>query len=142
MKGPSVLEARPKSNKERRQRPVLKFSGKVPLYLMFLAAAGLLVAGGIAFRHSRPNQESQRTQLIRAGQALVRANLAEGLRSFFGGEEETVVESLPDNKFLISGWVDLLTNAGQQDRQNYSLIIFKDDTGNWSTDRVSVIPQM
>jgi hypothetical protein len=141
MKGPSVLDARPKL-KERRERRNFKLSGKWPLYLMYLAAAGLLIAGGVAFRYSRPKQESPRLQLIHAGQALVRANLAEGLRGFFAGEEETVVESLPENKFLISGWVDLLTNEGRQDRQNYSLIIFKDDTGNWSTDRVSVIPQM
>ena len=73
---------------------------------------------------------------------MVRANLAEGLRGEFAGEEETVLESLPDNKYMVSGWVDLLTEAGKHDRQNYSLIIYKDDMGNWSTDRVSVIPPM
>jgi hypothetical protein len=112
------------------------------MYLMYLAAAGLLVAGGFAFRNSRPLQQSFRLEVIHAGQNLVKANLADGLRGMFGGDEETVMEPMDGNRFLVSGWIDVVTDAGAQDRQVYSVILYKDNSGNWTTDRVSIIPQM
>jgi hypothetical protein len=137
----SVRDVKAK-RKNRRQHRIFKISGKWPMYLMYLAAAGLLVAGGFAFRNSHPYKESQRSQIIHAGQKLVKASLADGLRGAFGGDEETVLEPMDGNRFLVSGWIDVITDAGAQDRQNYSVILYRDASGNWTTDRVSIIPQM
>jgi hypothetical protein len=104
--------------------------GKWPLYLLYLMVCGLLVAGGFAFRGARPAKESPRMEMIHAAQAMVRGRLVEGLRASFSGEEEITVESLPDKKFMISGWVDLVTEQGRPDRQNYSLIVYKNETGD------------
>ena len=81
-------------------------------------------------------------EMIHAAQAMVRGNLVEGLRASFSGEEEITVESLPDKKFMISGWVDLVTEQGRPDRQNYSLIVYKDYSGGWTGEKIAIIPQM
>jgi hypothetical protein len=109
---------------------------------LFLAAAGLLVAGGFAIRGSHLAQVPVRTQILRAGQSIVQSTLAEGIHAAFGGEEETVVEPMSDGKTMVSGWVDLINDAGQHDRQNYSVIVYKDSTNGWMGERITVIPQM
>jgi hypothetical protein len=107
------------------------------------AAAGLLVAGGVAIRSSnRTPKESVQSQMIHAGQNVVRNNLIEGIHPAFGGVEETMIDPLPDNKFMISGWVDLVTDAGKQDRQNYSVVIYRNEMNDWVGEKVSFIPQM
>jgi hypothetical protein len=101
-----------------------------------------LIAGGVAFKYVRPFKDSTRRQLITAGQMFVRQALDGRLRSAFAGEEETVVETLPDNKFLISGWVDLITEQGKPNRQNFSCVVYRNGNGNWVGEHISVIPQM
>jgi len=81
-------------------------------------------------------------ELIHAAQALVRASLVEGLRASFSGEEEITVEPLPNKKFMISGWVDLVTQQGRPDRQNFSLVVYKDEFAGWVGEKISIIPQM
>ena len=136
-----MLDPKPKL-RERRSHAIFKRpSGKWPLYFLYLAAAGLLVAGGVtAIRHARPSKDSLRLTMIQAGQAMVRANLDEDLKASFGGESETVVEELPGRKFLISGWVHLITSQGQIDRRSYSVVVYKSEADNWVGERVSVIP--
>ena len=136
-----MLEGRPKLRERPERVPSKRRPGKWSLYLLFLAAAGLLVAGGVAIHNAQPAPTSARQQVIHMGQLFVRQSVSEGLRASFAGEEETVVEDLPDHKFMVSGWVDLITNSGQQDRKNYSVVVHKNFQG-WVGERVSVIPQM
>jgi hypothetical protein len=136
-----VLEAKPK-NKNRRPVSGRAKTRKWPLYALFVAAAGLLVAGGVAIRQARPTAMTERQQLINIGHAVVRQTIQEGLRVAFAGEEETIVESLPDHKFMISGWVDLITPQGRPQRRSFSCIIYKNDNETWVGEHVSVIPQM
>ena len=110
--------------------------------MLSLVALGILVMGGVAIYKAQPAKESQRTQLIRIGQAAVRSSLAEGLQAAFAGEEETTVDPMQDGKTMISGWVDLITKVGRQDRQNYSVVVYKDPYAGWVGERVTVIPQM
>jgi hypothetical protein len=136
-----VLDAKPKL-KDRRQHSIFKRpTGKWPLYVLYVAAAGLLVAGGVAIRSSRIQTEDPRLELIHAGQAIIRSTLKEGLHAAFADPVETTVEPMPGGKHMISGWVDLFTDAGRQDRQNYSVVVSKDNNG-WTGEQISVLPQM
>jgi hypothetical protein len=109
---------------------------------MYLAAAGLLIAGGVVIRNAKPTTGTFRNQMIQVSHTFVRASLDESLRAAFAGEEETVVEALPDHKFMISGWVDLITQQGTPDRQNFSCVIYKNTNDTWVGERITVIPQM
>jgi hypothetical protein len=80
--------------------------------------------------------------MIHVGQAFVRDSLTQGLRAAFADTQETVVDQLPDNKYMISGWVDLITEQGRQDRQTFSVVVYKNDLNNWVGEKVAVIPQM
>jgi hypothetical protein len=80
--------------------------------------------------------------MIHAGQAIVRDSLNEGIHAAFGGEDETTVEAVGNGKTRISGWVDLYTDAGRHDRQNYSVIVYRDPSAGWVGERPTIIPQM
>jgi hypothetical protein len=135
-----VLDTRP-ITKDRQPDPTQRRFGKWYICLVCVAL-GLLAAGGMVLRHNRPAPMDPRLEMIQAGQMMVRDSLPEGLRAAFAGEEETQVDSLPENKFLISGWVDLVTAEGRHDRQTYSVIVYRGDQKSWVGERLSVLPQM
>jgi hypothetical protein len=53
-----------------------------------------------------------------------------------------VVENLPEGKVRVSGWVDVVTQAGVSDRQNYTIVIFRNAAGDWSGENISITAQM
>jgi hypothetical protein len=137
-----VLEGRPKS---RERRPVTDGpkSRKWPLYCLVVAAVGLLIAGGVAMWRAKPTpQMTGRQQLITASRMIVREAVSEGLGLSFAGEDETIVEALPDHKFMVSGWVDMFTPEGYRKRQNFSCVVYKNSNDAWVGEHISVIPQM
>ena len=98
-----------------------------------MLAIGLLLAGGASVYRARsvlsassPNQDA-----IQVGQQLVRQTIDETIKTSFGPIAETVVEALPEGKTQISGWVDLMTADGASDRQNYSIVVFRNGSGDW-----------
>jgi hypothetical protein len=103
---------------------------------------GLLGVGAVALRISPPAPIPVRTQMIRAGQEIVRDTLNEGIHAAFGTEDETSVEPMADGKTMISGWVDLYTDSGRHDRQNYSVVVYNDPALGWVGERATVIPQL
>ena len=136
-----MLDSRPLTKDRSYQHRLWKrLPGRWYLYALYVAVAGLLIAGGIVVKNARPAKADPRVVMIRAGQAIVQANLTEGLQTQFADDSETVVETLPDAKFMISGWVDLITKEGRHDRKNYSVIVHKADEDSWAGERVTVIP--
>ncbi len=73
---------------------------------------------------------------------MVRQSLRGDLKTAFAGEEETVVESLPGGRFFVSGWVDLLSDEAPSDRQNFSIVVFKDAAGKWAGEQFTLLPQI
>ena len=136
-----MLDSRPLTkDRSYRHRLWKRIPGRWFLYALYVAVAGLLIAGGIVVKNSRPAKVDPRVVMIRAGQAIVQANLAEGLQTHFADDSETVVDTLPEGKFMISAWVDLITKAGRHDRKNYSVVVHKGEEDSWVGERVTVIP--
>jgi hypothetical protein len=134
-----VLDVRP--SRQRAARSPGKFAGKWPLYALYLAAAGLLAAGGVALFHARPAESTANQELISVGQGFVRNAIREEWKTTFGGDEETRVEALPGHKFLVAGWVDIVSESGQSERQDFSCVIYKSDNDGWVGEKIAVIPQ-
>jgi hypothetical protein len=136
-----VLETGPNRTNRRPVR-VKTPKSNLPLYALFLVAAGLLVAGGMAVYRARPVGGTQTEELVQIGQKLVREAVREDLQTHFSSTEETVVESLSENRFRVSGWVDLMTEDGQVDRDNFTLEIYKNESDDWVGEKIAVLPQI
>ena len=137
-----VLEEAKPRRTDRRPVGRHKRPRKWPRYLLFLTVTGLLVAGGVEIRRLRPTRDLARHQLITVGHAAVREMIDVNLRSAFADDEETMVEPLSENKYRIAGWVDLITEGGRSVRRTFSCVIYRNSSGNWVGENVSVIPQM
>jgi hypothetical protein len=111
------------------------------LYALFLAAAGLLVAGGVVVYHSHPASVSSDKELISVGHGFVRGAIQEELKTTFSADEETRIERLPDSKFLVAGWVDIMADNGTTERRDFSCVIYKSDGDTWVGEKIAVIPQ-
>jgi len=137
-----VLEVKPIRSDRRRHKRIS--SRKWPLVLIVLFAAGLVAAGAVtAYRAQRAVAASPGIpEAIQVSHQLIRQNLREEFKSSFAPVEETVVENLPEDKVHVSGWVDVVTDTGAVDRQIYSIVIFRNDTGDWVGEKISIIPQM
>ena len=113
---------------------------------MYLAAAGLLLAGGVVIRNARPIHDSPHKQILNVSHAVVSEfvyrSYGEGVQASFGGEDETVVEPQPGQKFRISGWVDLVSTEGQHERQTFSCLVYRDHNGSWVGEEITLTPQM
>src|SRR4051812_31228883 len=114
------------------------------MYALFLVAAGLLAAGGVVVYRAQPVTAivgEFTSEVVQVGQQLVRQSLNEDLKANFSPETETVVESLPEGKTSVSGWVDLVTEDGRVDRQIFSIVVFKNAGGEWAGEKLHVLPQ-
>ncbi|MEO8371938.1 MAG: hypothetical protein ABI806_22320 [Candidatus Solibacter sp.] len=114
------------------------------MVLIFLFAAGLVAAGAVtAYRAQRAVAATPGIpEVIQISHQLVRQNIRDEFKSSFAPVAETVVENLPEAKVRVSGWVDLVTQDGAADRQNYSIILFRNDAGEWVGEKISILPQM
>ena len=115
---------------------------KAGLYVLYFLSAGLLLTAGLVVYRARPTQDSLRTQVISAGQNVVRQEIDEELRTAFASFDETSVEQLPDDRYRVSGWVDLISEDGNQDRNNFTCVVYRNDNGDWVGEKIAVIPQM
>lgn len=73
-------------------------------------------------------------------QNLVRSVIRPDLRTTFSGPAETEIETQKD-KFLVSGWVQVVADDGSASRHNYSCNVYRNPAGQWVGDHISVIPQ-
>ena len=138
-----MLEVRKKKSGRRGHSsgPTFKFGlRRWHLYVLYLAAAGLLVAGGFAVLTSIPVDDTNKV-MIGVGRGFVRDSIREELKTSFAADEETRVVALPENKFMITGWVDVLNEVGEVSRQNFSCVIFKNASDDWVGEKISVMPQ-
>lgn len=135
-----MLDIKPIKLGRRRNKRLRKW----PLILMVLFAAGLVAAGAVTvYRIQRTTVANPGVpEEIQVSQQLVRQNISEEFKSSFAPAEETIVENLPDTKVRVSGWVDLVTDAGISDRQNYSIVIFRNSAGDWVGEKIAIVPQM
>lgn len=137
-----MLEVKPKRRGRRRSTGRPSAARKWLLSALFVVAAGLLLAGGVAVYRARPlTQAKQGQEVILVGQRMVRDSILGGRKAAFCSQDETVVEAFPDGKVRVSGWVDVTDPNGKTDRQNFSIVVYR--KGNkWVGEALSVAPRI
>ncbi|MEO8592399.1 MAG: hypothetical protein ABI759_03685 [Candidatus Solibacter sp.] len=126
--------------RRRHKRPV---NGRWPLIAICLFAVALLAAGMSAYRTQKTaaNLPGPPAEIL-AGRQIIRQNIRNEFQSSFSPAEETVLEHLPEDKVRVSGWVDVMLPDGLSDRQNFSVVIFRNVAGDWVGEKVTILPQM
>jgi hypothetical protein len=115
---------------------------KYQVLLLMVLGIGLIGTAALVLMQSSPaNAEAWKTEAITAAETAVRNAVREEFRTAFSGPEETRVEAQRGDRFFVSGWVDLIPEDGQTDRQLFSCIVYKNEAGDWTSENVSVIPQ-
>ena len=131
------------SKREGRRRHKREVNRRWPLVLVFVLAAALITVGGTAiYRAQRTVARAEAPEEIEIARQLMRQSIRAEFKTSFSPADETSVEKLPEHKVRVSGWVDLVTRAGASSRQNYSIVISRDGTGDWVGDQLSVMPRM
>jgi hypothetical protein len=77
-----------------------------------------------------------------AARRIVGESLPGGRKAVFCPRDETVVEASPDGKVRVSGWVDLIGRDGKVERQNFSVVVYRNADDQWVSEAVTVTPQM
>jgi hypothetical protein len=129
-------ESRPRGRRSRSKLPVLA------VYALGVIAVVGLVAGVAAFVRSRAAAVSHEVEMMRAGQEAVRGTLASNVRAAFSDLTETTVEALPDRKWRIAGWVDLIDPFGHATRNDFSLRLYRSTSGLWTPEDIFVTPRI
>jgi hypothetical protein len=121
------------------------FFGKLKQYQIFLLIAlgtCVMIAAGFVLARARPVDANEwRREIILAAQMVVRNAVREEIRTSFASMEETQFEELPDGKYQLGGWVDLISDEGQITRQHFSCTLFRNMNDDWVSQDVSVTPQ-
>ena len=112
------------------------------LYSLGLIVAGLLLAGAVSMIRTRPAPVGPEVEVLRAAQAAMRRYLASDLKTSFSDLTETTIEALPDRKWRVAGWVDVIDRFGHVNRQSYYLRLYKNASGNWVGEDIFVSPLM
>jgi hypothetical protein len=77
-----------------------------------------------------------------AGQHMVRDSLPGGRTAAFCPPDETVVEAFPDGKVRVSGWVDLIGQDGKAERQDFSVLVYRNAANQWVSEALTVTPRL
>jgi hypothetical protein len=113
--------------------------------MALLVALGLCLLGaaGFVLARSAPafTADDGRGELREVTHQAVRNAIPSALQTAFSGDAETHIEALPDGKFVISGWVDLIGENGSSRRNTFTCRIYKNQSGEWALDDLSLIPQ-
>ena len=93
----------------------------------------LLAACLVACAHEQ-HQDPRRA--MEASQELVRDRLASPGTVQFGGEADTTVEEISQNRFRVRGMVDYAGLDGATMRVSYTCIVRYRDTGRWELEEI------
>ncbi len=111
------------------------------LLLGGLLAAILLTVAALAYRTVHRWQPP--IAPLSAARILVRNELqpAPGDQVYFSPKDETNIRRLSDGSYMIQGWVDQISPAGQAQRIDFSCTIKENAAGDWLKERLNFFPQ-
>src|SRR5689334_3128173 len=118
------LLRKPKGNRRRIHKKKAK-PGR-SLFRLFVASGCLLVLfvmGAMAYYTFR-REIPRRNQAMVAAQQAVQQRLGPGIAIKFSPADWTHFETLPDNKFLVSGWMQAVDQSGRSISFTYSCKLF------------------
>jgi len=132
-----VLEVRPKT-KDRRAIRRRRASRRWWLLISLLVLAA--VAGSVAlYQADIFNRPKRGLEVVVAGRQLVQASLPRGLQVTFSPDAQTVVEAFPDGRARVTGWLETPGPEGKPERQNFTVVVFKDRAGKWASETITVV---
>jgi hypothetical protein len=106
-----------------------------------LIAVVLLAVVGFAFYLAASAPHSSDVHTVKTvAEQFVRQQIAETGTPHFSNDAETSVERLPEGKYLVTGWVEIVSPAGAMSHSSYNCIIYKNTAGDWVADQVNVLP--
>ena len=112
-------------------------------FILILFLASLLVIAGFFLARTAPPKESFSAMLLKTSRNAVILSLREelNLKTDFSDANETSIVEESTGKFLVRGWVDLITENGRMTRQNYSCVLHRNANGEWVANDIMVIPR-
>ena len=132
--------ARSKNRRNSAQSP-REWTRRYQVYLLAAVSLCLIGAAGLALSRSAAATKDWRGDLAQAAQGAVRNAVRADLRTVFAGMDETRIASLPQDKYMVGGWVDLISEQGEIERQDYSCTIARNGNDDWTIENVTVLPQ-
>ena len=99
----------------------------------------LSVMGAMAYYTFR-KEAPRRNQALVAAQQAVRQRLGPGIAIKFSPPDWTHFESLPDNKFFLSGWMQAIDQNGRSISFTYSCRLFAYQD-NWTIESLDLLEQ-
>ena len=112
------------------------------ILILFTLGLSILAAAGFILVRSRPDARLSLSEtLVKVSRDAARSYIREDLRTSFSDAAETNIETLPGDKYRVSGWVDAISASGEIARQSYSCVIYRTPNGDWDAEDVAIVPQ-
>ncbi len=110
--------------------------------IFLLIGLSVLGAGGYRYLRHRATRESDlRDAMLTLTHQVVRGAVSPDLRASFSDAAETGIQPLSGNRYLVTGWVDLISAQGIAVRHRYTCTIYYDPGGAVAAQDVSVLPE-
>jgi len=97
------------------------------------------VMGAMAYYTFR-REAPRRNQALVAAQQAVRQRLGPGIAIKFSPSDWTRFETLPDNKFLVAGWMQAVDQSGRSISFTYNCKLFAYQD-NWAIESLDLLEQ-
>jgi hypothetical protein len=125
----------------RRIRKKKSKAGKRGLRLFLVVGTLLIlfVMGAMAYYTLR-KEAPRKNHAVLAAQQAVRQRLGPGIAIKFSPTDWTRFETLPDAKFLVSGWMQAVDQSGQSISFTYSCKLFAYQD-NWAIESLDLLEQ-
>ncbi|MDE3167152.1 MAG: hypothetical protein KGN36_15220 [Acidobacteriota bacterium] len=110
--------------------------------IFLLIGLSALGAGGYRYLRRRATRDGDlRDAMLTLTHQVVRGAVNPDLRASFSDAAETRIQPLSDNRYLVTGWVDLISAQGIAVRHRFSCTIYYDPGGVVAAQDVNVLPE-
>ena len=121
------------------ERTVSRSQRRVTVWLLSAVTAVILGAVGLALYVMAQPTGPVFTDEINGAEQLVRGQLPSEVDVHFSDAAETTVEALAGDRYRVSGWVDLVTHEGADERDAYVCVMHQGAEGDWIADEVNMV---
>ncbi len=108
------------------------------LILGTLAVSAGLAASVLLLFHSNDRDPQE---VVEAAQNIIRQRFPQAAVIRFAPMDETHVESTGDTRYVVSGWLEIVTQDGERATFDFSCAILVLPGGQWVSERVDLVPR-
>jgi hypothetical protein len=131
--GPAIPEPRPRFNiPPGRRKLIFSIVGAILAVAIVTSVVRLSPA-------SRPKNASASAML--AARAMVQANMGADARVQLSPLEWTHLETMPDGKFAVTGWLVAAKESGETLYYAFNCVLYQNPDGDWISDKLEFTPQ-